>query len=260
MNNKIKTIFDKYYNKPLISYGKLCLDLNDPNIIDYYNDGNLIKIKRFENIKYFFLQYEYKSPLVPFLSINIPYEYYSIQNIPSEIVKIYNDSEYDFIGKSKEEISSIFTNICKNGISDSLLFKIHNGLIVDGTYDSYLYLTIAKILKLPKIPVTLFMDYSIDDSEIPDENILKLSNKLFNPYFIFSLLNDKLNEKEYMTFNLNDSKCFNMFRVYDDKNVNINFYNVNENFSSDEIMEYETRELTKEIKNIMSALSKVFGG
>lgn len=103
----------------------------------------------------------------PVLSINIPYEYYSIQNIPENIYTWdIDNNEYRFANKSTHEILAMFDDICENGIQTPLFMQISQGKIVSASDDNYIALLIAQYLKLPSIPVTLYMMKNTSESKL----------------------------------------------------------------------------------------------
>lgn len=103
----------------------------------------------------------------PVLSVNIPYEYYSIQEIPENIYTWDIDSnECRFADKTQEEITKMFDDICKNGIQEPLFMQIAQGKIISASDDNYITLLIAQYLKLPSIPVTLYMMKNTIESKL----------------------------------------------------------------------------------------------
>lgn len=103
----------------------------------------------------------------PVLSINVPYEYYSIQDIPENIYTWDIDSnEYRFADKSTEKVMTMFDDICRNGIQMPLFMQIAQGKIVSASDDNYIALLIAQYLKLPSIPVTLYMMKNTSESKL----------------------------------------------------------------------------------------------
>lgn len=140
----------------------------------------------------------------PVLSINVPYEYYSIQDIPENVYTWDIDSNrYRFSDKTDEEVTAMFNDICKNGIREPLFMQITQGKIVSASDDNYIALLIAQYLKLPSIPVTLYMmkntsssklleslrhcdivNSYIDDYSV-DENEWNMATEMCFPYMIF---------------------------------------------------------------------------
>lgn len=103
----------------------------------------------------------------PVLSVNVPYEYYSIQEIPENIYTWDIDTnEYRFADKTREEIMAMFDDICKNGIQVPIFMQITQGKIVSASDDNYIALLIAQYLKLPSIPVTFYMIKNTIESKL----------------------------------------------------------------------------------------------
>lgn len=145
---------------------------------------------------------------IPLLSINLPYEYYEKQYLPRNI---YNwdveKKEYSFGGKTVEEFETLFDKICHEGIQQPLFMRINKGKITSINDETLLILFIAKYLRIPTIPVTLYL--SNEDVMIPTVNeLLEATNVFFGkqrnkegelifineicyPYFVFQEVNEE---------------------------------------------------------------------
>lgn len=100
-------------------------------------------------------KYMYKFPV---LSVNLPYEYYSLQDIPEHIYTIdFDRQEYRLANFAQKGIEDLFQDICQNGIRKHLFMQVKNGRIVSADDETYAIMLIATYLKLPTIPVTLYM-------------------------------------------------------------------------------------------------------
>jgi hypothetical protein len=94
----------------------------------------------------------------PALAVNLPYEYYSIQEMPENIWTYDLDTkEYQFAGLDQIDASGLFMNVAKKGITEPLVLQISNGKIVSADDRSYLMLLIATYLHLPTVPAVLYM-------------------------------------------------------------------------------------------------------
>ncbi|MCM1215369.1 MAG: hypothetical protein NC548_12725 [Lachnospiraceae bacterium] len=147
-------------------------------------------------------KYMYRFPI---LSLNLPYEFYSKQEIPEHIYTVdFDRQEYSLAGRSTEDSINLFNEICDLGIRKHLFMQIENGKIVSADDDAYAIMLIATYLKLPTIPVTLYMlnndstgnllisNRQIDimnkfhgNSRVATQEEVGLINELCDPYFVF---------------------------------------------------------------------------
>jgi len=147
-------------------------------------------------------KYMYRFPV---LSVNLPYEFYSQQEIPEHIYTIdFDRQEYSLAGRNHQEMVNLFEEIATLGIRKHLFMQIQNGKIVSADDDAYAIMLIATYLKIPTIPVTLYMlnndttgnllisNRSVDiinkfngNNRIPTPEEVALINDLCDPYFVF---------------------------------------------------------------------------
>ena len=94
----------------------------------------------------------------PAMCVNLPYSYYSKQYIPENIYTYDIDTKkYSFAGMDEDTFTDYFKDICENGIRRSVFIQIRNGRIISASNEDYLILLIASYLKLPTIPVVIYM-------------------------------------------------------------------------------------------------------
>ena len=92
------------------------------------------------------------------MCVNLPYKYYSEQYIPENIYTYDIDSKkYSFAGMDEETFIKFFNDICENGIRKSVYVQVRNGRIISASDEDYLIILIASYLKLPTIPVVIYM-------------------------------------------------------------------------------------------------------
>ena len=192
LNTKIPEIDDKINREPSVRD----YSFNVPSTIVY---TSFVDSKYNDKIR--IGSYMHKLPV---LSLNLPYEYYSKQYIPENIYTYDIDKdEFFFAGMNEEEFKVLFDDICTNGIRRNLFMQISNGKIVSADNAAYLIMLIATYLKLPSIPVSLYMLNNNNESGMlisnrtsdiinkqvgihgVDEEELDLINGLTKPYFIF---------------------------------------------------------------------------
>ena len=127
--------------------------------------------------------------IVPCLYTNLPYEYYSqIEDLDYLAYYDFQKDEFYFTGTSYDSLKELMKDIATNGIYNPLYLKINNGNIVC-TLESHDKLIVAKMLRLPYIPVCLYL---VPLQTAPYEllfnkkNIDKeLINSICAPYFSF---------------------------------------------------------------------------
>lgn len=146
-------------------------------------------------------QYMYRFPMI---SVNLPYEYYSKQEIPEYVYNWDVDrQEFRFGSKNVESFVKKMMRIGSFGINRHIFMQVCNGKIVSTDEEGYLTLLIAMYLKLPTIPVTLYMLNNTSESNMlishrpidvankvmgttiaSNEEIILL-NKITNPKMLF---------------------------------------------------------------------------
>lgn len=156
----------------------------------------------------------------PVISVNLPYEFYSVQMIPENIYTYDVDSgKFAFAGYTEDEFMELFNQICTSGIRKHLFMQIEKGKIVSADDETYLRLLIADYLKLPTIPVTLYMmnndgngllmsDRPIDvinrklGTSVATADQLRMINDLTAPHMVFYV--PKVNDDVITSINTNE--------------------------------------------------------
>ena len=166
-----------------------------------------------EEIKYSVLMkpvYKYNALIenclhpVPVLAVNLPYTYYSMQNVPANIFTWDLDKEkYQIGGKDLDVINPLIKEIATRGFQKPLVMRISGGRLSAVDNDTLIQLFLATYLNLPTIPVALYMSYEdsvrnyvIEEmqqvvharkSNSPGElaGELERINKICKPFFIF---------------------------------------------------------------------------
>lgn len=123
------------------------------------------------------------------LTLNLPYEYYKDIDLPDFTACYDLDSkEFWFTGGDIKEHQETLNSVAENGFLKHIMLKIDGGVIVSAK-DYYWAILIAKELKLPTIPVCLYVTEEETScfEKCIDKNIAdkKLINKLCAPYFSF---------------------------------------------------------------------------
>lgn len=123
------------------------------------------------------------------LTLNLPYEYYKDIDLP-DFTACYDldNKEFWFTGGGLSEHIETINSVCKNGFLKHILLKIDGGVVVSAK-DYYWAILIAKELKLPTIPVCLYVTTEetscferFVDKNIKDKTLI---NRLCAPYFSF---------------------------------------------------------------------------
>lgn len=233
-----------------INYLRYMKQTNDNCVMNIYDGENSLgnfgmrpkvineKVLLQENIHHDFPEYDFKAPetinysvftktkyeckvfveccynAIPLLSINVPYQFYMDQYIPRNIFTWDIDKkQHCFAGKSPDEFDILMKDICENGIQRPIIMRISKGSISSVNDENMLILLIAKYLRLPSIPITLYISdedvmvnkvtESLKNTGIGNHGIdMMLSNsanKLCKPYFIFTLYDkDSTNNNTFM--------------------------------------------------------------
>ena len=149
----------------------------------------------------------YPSPF-PVMYVNLPFAYYSKQYIPENIYTYDIDKKkYFFAGMDEETFNNYFTDICENGIRRLIFVQIRNGRIVSASNEDYLTILIASYLKLPTIPVVIYMINNTREnkylkSERPSDVAVNYDRKVFDgtPRDMIDCIN-KVCENKLIYFN-----------------------------------------------------------
>lgn len=231
-------------------------------------------------------KYMYKFPS---LCVNLPYEYFKDQSVPENIfVWNVDRKEFEFAGKSSDEVLLLFEEICNNGLTTPLYFQISHGNIVSASDEDYIKLIIAQYLKIPTIPAVLYVlkndiktdmltsmrpcdiitSYSFNYTATKEE--YDLINKVCSPYIIFynsnyaepvaMADNDDVVLEEYMgpvynqIENSSQDIIFNEFYLVKESDDKDEFNNV----SAEELHTIMLADLQKQINKDIATALKVF--
>lgn len=134
------------------------------------------------------------------LVINLPYEYYSLQNLKGSIFTWdLKNQKYQIGGKDLKAINSDLEYYAKNGFGEPLVFRIDEGCLTPIDNDTAIKLFLATYLALPTIPAVLYMsDEEVTKNRTYDElfdivynnywdsqDALDMINNICKPYFFF---------------------------------------------------------------------------
>lgn len=126
--------------------------------------------------------------VIPYLYVDLPYEYYKdIEAV--DLVAYYdiNKEDFGFSGTESKGQIELVKDIAENGLYEPLMLKIKNGTVL-GTKECHSRFAAAKMLKLPTIPVCLFMaNFTIDllENRIKIKDDKSMINEICSPYFTF---------------------------------------------------------------------------
>jgi hypothetical protein len=161
-----------------------------PELPNYpFKIANSIKYSKMNGTKFTIYENEKSNSIcnkVFVLSMNLPYEFYSIiHQADSFYCYDFNINQYYFQEFNNLDLDSIFLKSSKNGINSSIWFKLNMGVprIEKGVRN----LLLALHLKLPTIPVVLFStneENQLCYRKLTNEMKYKM-NEICNPYFIF---------------------------------------------------------------------------
>jgi len=188
----------------------------------------------------------------PALCVNLPYEYYSKQDIPENIFYWdINKKELGFAGRTTDEVFEMFESICKNGLTAPLYFRISQGKITSASDDDYIKLIIAQFLKLPVIPAVIYLMKNNIESDMlismrpcdiinahisdlnTDDNMYKIINNICNPYFIFtnSAEKDKLESSVQNPSEYSENYSGPIYNYIKNNETSMDFYITNNTIS-----------------------------
>lgn len=95
---------------------------------------------------------------VHLVSVNLPYNFYAYQPTPPNI---YNwdveKQEHLFGGMSSSDFMVLVNEVCINGITSPLFMRMNGEILSSNNLETNIILFIAKLLRLPSIPVTLYL-------------------------------------------------------------------------------------------------------
>ena len=184
---------------------------------------NIVPYTKFINVKY---EPEVFVPCfqdpIPMISVNIPYSFYMHQPLPHDIYNWDIDTkEHKFGSLNDIEFEKLLTEICTNGITKPLFMRMHGEVLSAVDEETNLILFIAKILKLPSIPVNIYlsnedvgknhlMDAVINSTENNQEIYKNIGfmKSVFEPYMIIHKENDTIisnNIDKYRVFSTDNN-------------------------------------------------------
>lgn len=133
---------------------------------------------------------------VTILSVNLPYEIYSYQQLP---INIYTydvlNKKYLFGSKTKEEFMELVSDIAENGITEPIFLRIHGQTLSSRDEETSLVLLAAMLLKLPSIPVNLYFSsehYAVNTLFEKTCKYISPSKLYNNPSFINKILGPEI--------------------------------------------------------------------
>jgi hypothetical protein len=130
----------------------------------------------FNNSNFVYNEYfdSYIDPIT-ILSTNIPYEIYKIQPLPYGIyTQDIDTKEYSFGPYTQEEFEAKIIDIATNGIQNPLFMRLNGGVLSSPEDDTMITILIAKMLKIPYIPVNIYFS---NESSLSNKIIDLLGNK-----------------------------------------------------------------------------------
>lgn len=193
---------------------------------------------------------------VHIISVNIPYSLYLYQPLPHNIYNWdINANEYRFGSLNEDEFNELLNNVCINGITKPLFMRMNGEVLSAVDDESNLIILIAKLLKLPYIPVNIylsnedigknyFVDAVIENTKNRQpiyKNIGAMKN-IFEPYMIIHRPNEDIRSKnidKYTVFSTDNNLSIRY----------INDINILSTLSSEDEDDEEINNLHKEMQN-----------
>lgn len=125
---------------------------------------------------------------VTILSINLPYDIYQHQMLPHNIY-MYDilNKTFSFGSKSKVEFIKIVRHIYENGIDKPIFLRMYGQTLSSPDEETSLILLAAMLLKLPSIPVNIYISSECDTKNNLFDKAYELLPKhsyYINPMFI----------------------------------------------------------------------------
>ena len=141
------------------------------------------------------------------LVIDLPYDYFSTQNIKGNIFTYnLNDKTYAVGKYNIDEINEMILNIAANGFDEPLVFRVTHGCIIPVDDDTSVKLFIATYLGLPSIPTVLYMSNEecmkntvydelhmlVHSKQMLSIESIEYANRVLKPYIFFEVVGSGL--------------------------------------------------------------------
>lgn len=213
------------------------------------------------------------------LSIDIPYNYYRYQPLHPGVYNWDMDKNTHMFGDMKpEEFETLFNDIVKNGIREPLFMRMDGETLSAPDIKTNVILFIAKLLKIPSIPVNVYLSNeditcnrlidAIVAEDVSLQNVICKSTEymtnIFDPYFILYKEEDpntpivKANDKEYNVAFYKIFKDIGHMKVrYLDKSVSENVIEDNEKMIRDHqeyLKNLEEEKINNEVQEMINKL------
>lgn len=209
----------------------------------------------------------FKDP-VHITSVNIPYSNYVYQPLP---ISTYNwdidDNKHIFGGYSVEEFENLFEDICTNGIQEPLFMRLDGKILSSIDDKTNLIIFIAKVLKLPSIPVNVYLtneDIGINhlvkgmvydkrgNIRIPD--ITSINKDLF-PYIIISKEDEDIDFIDIQSKTQYSPYAYKIFNQNEGYIIRYLDLNSIENIDNEDIMKQHELMKEKEIESLNNEIN-----
>lgn len=175
---------------PIISHCNKNVDLNINLNLDI---PKTIKYSYFKQPKYYILdnaQTGFQQNIYV-LTTNMPYNYYknALTITDQQCCYDINKKQFWFASSNIQHYQSLLTDIATNGLYNPIPLRINQYGQIISTEDTRTRTLIALQLKLPYIPVIIYMStYNNiqNNAYLKVKDLRKEANQLFNPYLIFN--------------------------------------------------------------------------
>lgn len=211
----------------------------------------------------------FKDP-VHIVSVNIPYDTYIYQPLP---ISTYNwdidNKVHVFGGYSIKEFINLFKDICINGIHKPLFMRFDGRILSSIDNETNLIIFIAKLLKLPSIPVSIYLsneDIGINHlikgmvydkrGDIKITNIASINKNLF-PYIIISKEDDDIDFINLQGKTQYPAYAYKIFTYNDGYVIRYLDLNNNDDNENEEILKQHEEMKEKEIESLSNDVNVV---
>jgi hypothetical protein len=200
---------------------------------------------------------------VHMISVNIPYDFYAHQQfLPSTYTYDIDTKEHKFGSMDGAEFSEMLNYIATNGIKNPLFMRLNGEVLSSIDDETSMIMFIAKILKLPSIPVTIYLsneniakNYLIEAINDNTENRKSMYKNLgfmknvFDPYLIIHKPTDTI-----------DSSIANQYSVFTNDDLAVVRYRINDNIinpNEEKINKIHKEMHDKEIESINNDINNL---